>query len=256
MSIALDIAALTVLLLLIQEGFRRAGLWLSCAAFIVAPLALTPHWVAVGGFDWFAWLKLYTVAVSACWLAAVRFTALGRRQWAVALARPLLALNILEAVARDLAAGGGANLANALAGLLLVASLPRGAARIDDRFRDLNCSGFAPGWLVAFTLWNWAFVYLNYPFLAGHHVAVLGAALATGLLDRRRWLQARLLTLAPDLIVLATFRTTLVPQMDTSGWADPAFGSLAAGVALVAAIGTAASFAWATRLTPARAAGQ
>lgn len=233
MPLALDIAALTVLLLLVHEGFRRAGEWMAWGWFLALPLALTPHWIAVNDFDLFAWAKLYTILFCACWLTALRFTGLGRRWWAPATVTGLFALNILEAVVVDLVAARPANLVNAAGGLLLVATLPRTprAVRIDANrhFRDLHYSGLSRGWIGAFVLWNWTFLLLNYPLIAGHHLAVLGAAFVVGLIDSRRWLQARMYTLAADLLALATFGPVLLPRTDTSHWSTP---HLALGAAL------------------------
>ena len=236
MRLALDIAALTVVLLIVHEAFRRSGSWLAWLAFFVLPIALTPHWISVNEFGLFAWAKLYTVLFSAFWLAALRFTAFGRQPWARAGLTVLFALNILEAVAVDFGAARPLTLMNAFAGLLLIATLPRFASAVcldTNRFRDLHYHGLGRAWIVGFTIWNWTFLLLNYPVIAGHHLAVLGATLLVGLIDTRRWLQARCYILAADLIALATFRDTLVPRLDTSHWSGSPL-ALVAGVAAVA----------------------
>lgn len=241
MSLALGMLALFGGILLVQELSRRAGLWPSIGAYLLVPALLTPYWIRTHEFGWFAWAKLYSVLASVWWLAAVRFTSLGERPWARAVMPALLALNILEAVALDVAASRPANLATACAGLLLVATLPLGSGtvRIDAAGprRDLHSPGLSRGWLVAFAVWNWTFLYLNFPVIAGHHIAVLGAFLAVGLFDPRRAIQTRMLTLAPDLIALASFRAVLVPPLDTSHWADPTAGLVLAGLALLLALG-------------------
>jgi hypothetical protein len=245
MCLALGIVLLTAALLLVHEVLRRGGARIACAAFVALPVALTPDWIATHDFGPFAWAKLYMVLFSACWLTALRFTTLGCRRWALAAAPVLLALNILEAVAVDVAAGRAANLLNAVAGLLLIAKLPRsaGGVQIDSAGgnRDLHCSGFTRGWIVTFSLWNWAFLFLNFPVIAGHHVAVLGAVLAIGLIDPRRWLQARMFVLAVDLVALATFTNVLVPRTDTTHWSDPHLELFVAGAALASALGCARS---------------
>ena len=153
----------------------------------------------------------------------------------------LLALNILEAVAVDLAALRAPQGLNAVAGILLVVTLPREprVTRMGEagRFKDLHYQGLSRGWIIGFTLWNWTFLYLNYPMLAGHHIAVLGTALAVGLVDPARWLWARMFTLATDLLLLATFGEFLLPRMDTSDWSDPSLEIAVAGMTLI--VGTA-----------------
>jgi hypothetical protein len=72
-----------------------------------------------------------------------------------------------------------------------------------------------------YSLWNAAFVYLNFPAVAAHQIAVLASAWAVGLIDPRRWLQARTYTLATSLLLLATFPRTLIPLTDSTHWATP-----------------------------------
>ena len=76
MRLALDVVALTLVLLMVHEGLRRAGKWVAWCVFLAVPVALTPHWVSVNAFGLFARVKLYTILFSACWLTALRFTAL------------------------------------------------------------------------------------------------------------------------------------------------------------------------------------
>jgi hypothetical protein len=145
-------------------------------------------------------------------------------------------MNILEAVIVDLAGRGSGHALNAAAGSLLIMTLPFGAnsTRIDSAscYRDL-LYGTSRRWVIAYTFWNWAFVYLNYPALTGHHTAVLAAGWIVAMIDPCRWGQTRASTLGVSLLFTATFYNDMVAWMDTSNWFDERFGIVAGGIALV-----------------------
>ena len=208
MQSLVQIVAVTMLLLLAYEVLRRAGKWISWGLFFAVPLTLTPYWFAVNDFDFFLWIKSYSVFFCIVWGTALRFTSLGERPWARTTIHLLLAGNILEAIAVDVLESGLAHTMNAIVGLILIATLPYGSdsSRIDTagRSRDL-LSGTSRTWIVGYTLWNWTFVYLNYPMLSGHHTAVLAAGLIVAAIDARQWTQARACTLGLNLLATATF---------------------------------------------------
>jgi Family of unknown function (DUF5692) len=236
MYVLLQIIALTIVLLLAQGALRRTNQWVVWGIFLGMPLILTPYWIQVNELGLFSWFKYYTVFFCVCWGAALRFTSLGNRAWARSTIAPLLAVNILEAVVVDLVGHGLAHFLNATAGLLLIATLPYGAnsTRIDSAscYRDLFC-GTSRRWVIGYTFWNWAFVYLNYPSLAGHHTAVLAAGWIVAMIEPRRWGQTRAATLGISLLFTATFYNNMVAWMDTSSWFDEQLGIVAAGIAVV-----------------------
>ena len=75
-------------------------------------------------------------------------------------------------------------------------------------------------WVIGYTLWNWTFVYLNYPGLMGHHTAVLSAGLIVALYAPLRWSQTRASTLGFSLLGSATWFNGMIDWMDTSTWFD------------------------------------
>ncbi len=85
-------------------------------------------------------------------------------------------------------------------------------------------------WIIEYTFWNAAFVYLNYPQIIGHQLAVLLAAAIVGLIRPERWLQARGYTLSTSLIALSTF-PEVIPA-----WADTTYGSTGYRENLVSAV--------------------
>lgn len=240
MQAIFQILALTIFLAIVQEGFRHVGKWVLWGLFLLMPLGLTPYWLAVNEFGLFLWIKLYSVCFCVCWGTLLRFSSLGNRTWARSTISLLLAANILEATVLDAIERGLAHDLNAVAGMLLVLTLPYGsnASRIDSagRCRDLYCETNR-SWVAGYTLWNWTFVYLNYPPLIGQHTAVLLAGLVVGAIDPRRWTQARASTLGINLFAMATFNSDVISWMDTSNWSEAGLGIHAAGIALAIAAG-------------------
>lgn len=231
------VVLMTLLYFVIQDLLGRARLPVLWTIFFLVPLALTPYWFAANSFDLFAWVKIYSIMFCVCWAGFLRFTAIGDKPW-LRLSIPLLLVaNILEALILDVQADGAAHILNALAGMLLIATVPLsiGDTRIDRTSRHQTLRFNVPlAWIGGYTAWNWTFVYLNYPALTGHHTAVLAAALIVGVIDPQRWLQARAATLGANLILFATSYSGTLAVSDATAWFD-------ASIAVAAA---AMSFAW------------
>lgn len=244
--LAISLFAVAGVLFLAQDVFRRSGRWVAWGAFLGLPLVLLPYWIWQGqvgvyrGTGLFPWVKLASLLFSASWLTALRFTAVGRSPWARGLMFLLLPLNMLEAITQDSFGGHLAHYLIGIMGILLIVAVPHPlrAIRIDTTgpYRDLQYVGMTRPWIIGYTLWNWAFVYLNFPEIAGHQLAVLTAALLVGLADPGRWLQARTFTLATDLLVIATFPKVVIPLTDTAHWATPARENIAAVLCLAVGI--------------------
>lgn len=239
MTVALQILGLTLVLLAAQAIICRSGKWVVWGLFAAVPVVLLPYWVVLNQFDPFVWVKIFTIFGCNAWGAVVRFTRLGEQEWARRSVPLLVTVNIFEAMAVDLAAGGAAHLLNAAAGLGLVLTLPyrRDAVRVDDGpGRDLRVPT-SRGWVVGYTLWNWAFVLLNYPEYVGCHTAVLASALVVGMIDPARWTQARAATLGLNFLVMATCDAPMRAWLGTSSWLNPTLGLCVAGAAVVVAVG-------------------
>jgi hypothetical protein len=88
-------------------------------------------------------------------------------------------------------------------------------------------------WVIGYTLWNWTFIYLNYPFLVGHQTAVLAAALMIGMLSPRHWAQTRAATLGLSLLFSATYLDQMVSWLDGTSWFNHQVATLAAGLAFI-----------------------
>ncbi|MFY7952549.1 MAG: DUF5692 family protein [Armatimonadaceae bacterium] len=239
MTVAFQILGLTLVLLAAQAVVCRAGKWVVWGLFAAVPVVLLPSWVLLNQFDPFLWTKIFTIFACNVWGAAVRHTPLGKYEWARRSLPLLVAVNILEAMAVDLAAGGVAHLLNSAAGLGLVLTLPyrRDAVRVADTpGRDVRVPT-SRGWVVGYTLWNWAFVLMNYPEYVGYHTAVLVSALAVGLIDPARWTQTRAATLGLNFLMMATCDAPMRAWLGTASWADPILALCVAGAAVVVAVG-------------------
>ncbi len=238
MQTIFSILTLSLILFIVHEVFRRGGKATAWLIFLVLPLGLTPYWIAVNDFGLFEWCKLLTILLTACWLVAIRFTKLYFQPCVAIGLTVLFGLNILEAVAVDLAVCRLASIMNATAGVLLVTMLPKSSSAIrrSERLADLEYKGLNRNWIVAFTLWNLTFLYLNYPTIFGHHLAVLGVPLLVGLYKPQLWLQARISLLTLDLMALATFGPILIPWLDTTSYRDLRLDLFAAGVTLIASL--------------------
>jgi hypothetical protein len=196
----------------------RDALWL---VFGVVPVVLSPGWWRTQNFDAFVWLKIYSVVFAICWATWLRYSG---RSPGPALRMSVVAclgLNIAEATVKDLLGPGWPHLFNAFAGYLLLVTMPRQSSSVSMEichpYSDL-CYSASRKWIMGYTLWNWTFVYLNYPAFVGHHTAVLAAALVVGIHTPRLWLQARAATLGFNLLFMGQFGNGLLTLHDASAW--------------------------------------
>ncbi len=219
----------------VQEVVSRSRLPVLWTLFLFAPLALTPYWLRTNSFDLFVWLKIYSIMFCVGWGGWLRFTAMGDKPWLRRTIAWLLVGNILEALVLDIQASGSAHNFNALAGILLIATLPFSVrhTRIDRASRHQTLRYDLPlVWICGYTYWNWTFVYLNYPAYTGHHTAILSAALLVAWLDPQRWVQARAATLGLNLLWMATSNAGILAVSNTATWFHESIATVAASFAL------------------------
>lgn len=232
MILALHIFLLTVVMLFLQEAFRRLPAGFALAAFTILPIVLTPYWLSLHrDVGLFPWTKLYTLVVSVSWLTALRMLNIGRRRKPILGLIFLLVVNIFEAVAVDALGGHLAHWLVMLSGILLVVSLPSPqSAHMEPLLggKDApkrNCEFIYPSmtrrWVIEYTVWNWSFLFLNFPIVVAQQTAVLLASLLVGLICPARWLEARGLSLASSLILMATFPEIMLDRFDATSWRTP-----------------------------------
>ncbi len=199
----------TVLVLIaLNELFRRRK-WAGIVFFFVLPVVLIPVWTSYGIGYWFKWAKLYSVVFASCWFLLMRFTRLDQYKFAKMVCALFLAVNIAEAVAQDFTMGFMPNILNGIAGILSIITCFYGwkAIKADDSpEKDMVWPGMTVLWIIAYDVWNYAYVYLNFPGSATTQLMVIVAATIPALFIKKgTWLQARGFTLAAWFMYYFTF---------------------------------------------------
>ena len=240
MQLVFSVLTSFIVMLAMHECIRHMNKVISWTIFLVLPVLLTPYWVCINreAFGLFEWGKLYSVLVTTLLLVVVRFRQQCFEVYAVPGLKLLFGLNIVEAIAVDLANLQPGSIVNAASGFLLVAVLGKSSCRIQHsgRYSDLEFAGLSRIWILGFTLWNLAFLLANYPIILGHHLAVLGVPLVVGLYKPQLWLQARLCLLAVDLMAFASFSSFLLPLQDTSEVSELKMEMFAGATSLVVSL--------------------
>lgn len=217
------VAWFVVLALLIglnEVGRRwRPAAWV---LFIALPIVLTIFvWPTTAGEGsstgtWFHWVKVYSALAGVLGFMALRYyPKLQRNKWALAFPPAILALNILEACIRDFEVGamgadgmvdgvymvsGSWNYMNGIAGLINLITICgwTGIIISRDKSKDMVWPDMLWFWIIAYDLWNFAYVYN----CVGDHAFYAGAALLISctipafFIKKGAWLQHRASTLA------------------------------------------------------------
>lgn len=198
----------------------RRSLWASLGFFLVLPLFLTAFvWPSTAGEGsstgtWFHWAKVYSSLAGCLGFLALRFVpGLAQRKGALYFPPLILAVNILEAVVRDFQVyglqgmvdgvfmvGGPWNIMNGVAGILNILTICGwcGIFIAKTKEKDMVWPDMVWPWIIAYDIWNFAYVYN----CVGDHAFYAGAALLVSctvpafLLAKGAWLQHRAQTLA------------------------------------------------------------
>jgi hypothetical protein len=206
--------------LMLANEIARSSKWASLVLFIALPVVLTIFvWPNTAGPDsstgtWFHWVKVYSALAGCLGFMVIRFVPrLAKNRYWLMFPAAILALNIFEAVLRDfqvygmhgmvdgvLMVGGPWNIMNGIAGLLNLLTICGWAGIIVSRNRqkDMVWPDMLWFWIVAYDLWNFAYVYNA----VGDHSFYAGAALLVSctipafFIKKGAWLQHRAQTLA------------------------------------------------------------
>jgi hypothetical protein len=130
------------------------------------------------GKYWFGWVKAVSALAGVYGFMLIRFTDLGNKKFAAIFPVTILSLNIAEAVYREfevfatyktavvnsngsLILGGTWNIFNGISGILCIVTLTGfvGIRVSKDRFKDMVWPDMTWIYIVAYTLWNFAYVY-------------------------------------------------------------------------------------------------
>lgn len=241
MLLAVCLSGLFLVLFGLDELARRSRIF-AWGFFLALPLLIVPIGGNAPECDAFAYVKLFTMLLTVWWLNALRFTQWKHQSVAFSLFVALPVLNVAEAIGDDALGGTVPHGLNAAAGVLVLATFfahPLAITLAGPR-GDLRWKGLSRTWIVAYSGWNWCFVYLNYPSIAGASIAILGMPLLVGLVDRDRWAQSRFHTLAAALILMYAWPALFTVRFGTADWSWPAGQRLAAMASLALALGCAA----------------
>lgn len=212
----------------------RTSAWGGVALFIVAPIVLTvfvwPYTAAPGNSygtgNWFNWAKTYSALAGCVGFMALRYVTwrgadggvhhLYEKRWALCFPPLILAINIAEAVVRDVQMytyglwdgavvdhqwmiSGPWNIMNGVAGVLNIVTICGwfGIFISKDKSRDMIWPDMLWMWIIAYDLWNFAYTYN----CMSDHSTYTGLALLiactvpTFFTKRGAWLQHRAQTL-------------------------------------------------------------
>lgn len=211
--------AVIAALILLNEVTRRWK-WAGLAFFVALPIILTifvwPSTASSGSSTgtWFHWVKVYSALAGCLGFMAIRYIPrLSKNKWALMFPPAILAINILEAVIRDFEVaglqgmhdgvfmvGGSWNYMNGIAGIINIVTICgwMGIVISRDSSNDMVWPDMMWFWIIAYDIWNFAYVYNA----VGDHSFYAGAALLISctipafFLKRGAWLQHRAHTLA------------------------------------------------------------
>lgn len=206
-------------LMLLNEA-ARANKWVALLLFVGLPIILTIFvWPTTAGPDsstgtWFHWVKVYSALAGCLGFMALRFMPkLQHNKWALIFPPAILAFNIMEAVIRDFQVshlhglvdgvimnGGAWNIMNGIAGIINIITISGwfGIIISHDKQKDMIWPDQIWPWIIAYDVWNFAYVYNcvgDHSFYAGAAL-LISCTLAAFLVKKGSWLQARAQTLA------------------------------------------------------------
>ncbi|TCL09464.1 hypothetical protein BXY66_1512 [Shimia isoporae] len=264
------ILAAVLLGLMAFSELGRTSKWGGLFLFLALPIGLTalvwPTTAALGNEHgtgtWFVWVKTYSALAGCLWFMAIRYIPyLQDKKWALALPAIILAVNILEACIRDFEVysfglweggyvdhlwmmSGPWNIMNGIAGLLNIVAISGwlGIYVTRDVNKDMIWPDQIWAWILAYDLWNFAYVYnciADHSIYAGA-VLLLACTIPAFLIKKGAWLQYRAHTLGLWTMFVMTFpmfADKIAPVQTTH---DPraffwvSFVALMANIALVA----------------------
>jgi hypothetical protein len=205
-------------LLILNEVFRRSK-WLSLIVFVgIAGILTFTIWPTAADHPdatintWFHTAKLYSAIAGVLIFAVIRYTKWGENKNLLIFPALILAVNILEAVMRDFELGaqnGGIwHYLNGAAGILSIVTISGwlGINVTKDNIKDMIWPDMLVFWIIAYDIWNFAYIYFCVPQHTFYNIAVLLSCTIPALFIKKgTWLQARAITLSAWMMYLFTF---------------------------------------------------
>ncbi len=224
-------------LILLNEISRRS-VWAAVFFFIVLPIVLPftlwQHDGAAGESvgTWFHWVKVYSAIAGCVGFMLIRYTDWAKKYKALLFFPAfILGLNILEAVIRELQVstfatslhdgmvitGGKWNIVNGIAGILNIVTICGWAGIVisQRKSKDMLWPDMLWFWIIAYDLWNFAYVYNCVPdhsFYAGAAL-LLACTIPSFTMAKGAWLQHRAHTLAFWMMFVMAFPTFVDSSM-------------------------------------------
>lgn len=244
--------------LILTNELARRSKWFSMAIFIALPVVLTfAVWPKTAGEGssvgtWFHWAKVYSALAGCLGFMALRYIkGMDKNKLLLTFPAFILALNITEAVIRDfqcscfngivdgvVMVGGPWNIMNGIAGILNIITISGwlGIVISKDKSKDMLWPDQLWFWIIAYDLWNFAYVYncvSDHSFYAGAAL-LISCTIPAFFIKKGAWLQHRAQTLAIWMMFVMCFPTFV----DTSMFAVKSSHSVAAlwvvsGISLV-----------------------
>ncbi len=205
--------------LILLNELARMSKWTSLILFLLLPIVLSFFvWpkTAVEGTSvdtWFHWAKVYSVLIACVGFTAIRYSErLAGKKWVLVFPPLILAVNILEAVIRDFECyayngvvdgitiiGGPWNIMNGIAGILNIILISGwfGIFISKGKKKDMLWPDMLWFWIIAYDLWNFAYIYNAIPihaFYAGAAL-LLSCTIPVFLIQKGAWIQNRAFTL-------------------------------------------------------------
>ena len=208
--------------ILAHEAFRRFPKT-SSLFFLALPCFLLPLWIERNpDLDLFFWIKAFTMIASVGIILALRLYPPETKKWIYLLIYGVVILNILEVDARLADALSSPRLLNALAGLMLIASLPpfRSLRVEKERFHSLLWDVPYP-WILGYSFFVCLFMNSMFPNSTIRVIPGLLAPLAVSLFNRQLFFQARGVTLCFYLIFVLTWPSSEGILVPPAGWQNP-----------------------------------
>lgn len=215
--------------LMLFNEFARRSKYFAIFLFIILPTILTfTVWPKTAGpgtsvGTWFHWAKVYSVLAVCIICMGIRYKeSLRKNKYFLALPALLLAINIMEAVIRDFQCysfnglvdgvtiiGGPWNIMNAIAGILNIITISGwvGIVVSKDKSQDMIWPDQLWFWIIAYDLWNFAYVYncvSDHSYYAGLAL-LLSCTIPAFFIKKGAWLQHRAHTLAVWMMFVMTF---------------------------------------------------
>lgn len=229
--------AILVLLMLFNE-ITRYNKTMGILFFIVLPIVLTLFvWPKTSGAsanspssNWFAWIKVYSALIGCYMGLCLRFSKKMQKgiapKWYYIFPPLILGLNILEAVIREFEVvgmdgvidgmfymGGPWNILNGIAGLLSLITICGwfGIIITKDKRHSLVWPDMMWFWIIAYDLWNFAYVYNCITDRSFYSIALLlSCTIPAFLIKKGAWAQHRVHTLALYMMFMMTMPNFLV----------------------------------------------